>query len=74
MASLLIHIGVGGVVGASGALIGGLIVLGLRTFLTKRARARNLEMIRQIGLLEACRHQLFDEPQPELDFRKRATG
>jgi hypothetical protein len=74
MASLLIHIGVGGVVGASGALVGGLTVLGLRMFLTKRARAWHLERIRQIGLVQAAKQALFDVPQPELDFRKRATG
>lgn len=74
MASLLIHIGVGGVVGAIGALAGGLTLLGLRMFLTKRARRRNLERIRQIGLLAAIRQALFDVPQPELDFGKRAAG
>jgi hypothetical protein len=75
MTSLLMHIGVGGVVGAAGALFGGLIVVGLRLFVTKRARARQMERIRQIGIVGATKQALFDVPEPELDFSgRRASG
>ena len=65
MASLLIHIGAGGVVGAGGALVGALFLLGLRMFFTRSARAQHLETIRQVGLIGAARHALFDVPEPD---------
>jgi hypothetical protein len=74
MASLLIHIGLGGAVAASGALVGGLVALGFRMFLTKGARAQQLQRIRQIGLVGSMKQALFDVPQPELNFPKRATN
>jgi hypothetical protein len=70
MASLLIHIGLGGLVGAGGALVGGLIVLSLRVLLTREVRARQLEKIRQIGILGTTKQALFEVRQPELDFNK----
>jgi len=76
MASLLTHIGLGGLAGAAGALFGGLVVLGLRMFLSKQARARQRERIRQIGIIGATKQALFEVSEPELDFshRKQAAG
>jgi hypothetical protein len=74
MASLLIHIGLGGLVGAGGALVGGLIILALRVLLSKRIRSQQLEKIRQIGVVGATKQALFEVRQPELDFPKRAAS
>jgi hypothetical protein len=63
MASLLIHIGLGGMVGAGGALVGGLIILSLRVLLSKNMRTQQLERIRQIGVVGAAKQALFEVPQ-----------
>ena len=68
MASFITHIAVGGVVGAAGALIGGLILVVLRIFLSRPSRARQLERIRQIGIVAVIKQALFDERNPELPF------
>lgn len=73
MASLLAHIGLGGIAGAAGAVLGGLIVLALRVIFTSRARART--EIRELGIVGAAKRALFDLPQSELDLsKKRATS
>jgi hypothetical protein len=73
MASLVAHIGLGGIAGAAGAVVGGLTVLALRVVFTRRASAR--EQIRQLGIVGATKRALFDLPQSELNFSgKRATG
>jgi hypothetical protein len=63
MASLLIHIGLGGMVGAGGALVGGLVILCLRVLLSKNLRIEQRERIRQIGVVGAAKQALFEVPQ-----------
>ena len=74
MASLLIHIGLGGLAGAGGALVGGLVILSLRLLLTREVRARQLQKIRQIGILGTAKQALFEVQQPELDFDKHPAS
>jgi hypothetical protein len=75
MASFLTHIALGSVLGAAGAVLGGLVLVALRTLLSKRRRQRVSEKIRQIGVIAATKQALFDESDPELDFPKhRATS
>lgn len=68
MILLMMHIGLGGMVAALGALMGGLLVIALRTLLSANARAHQAERIRQIGLVGAAKQALFEVDQPELDF------
>jgi hypothetical protein len=77
MASFLTHIALGGVVGAAGALTGGLMLVALRIFLNRTARSQQLERIRQIGIIAVTKQALFDERNPELPFppiRQRQTA
>lgn len=68
MILLMMHIGLGGMVAALGALAGGLLVIALRTLISARARAYQVERIRQIGLVGAVKQALFEVDRPELDF------
>lgn len=76
MLSLLGHIGLGGIIGAAGAVASGLILVGLRSFITREERVRQLEKIRNIGVTGVVRQALFEVQNPELDLqrpRRRAT-
>jgi hypothetical protein len=68
MASLLTHLAVGGVLGAAGAVAGGVILVMLRTFVVQNRRARQMAKIRQIGIVAVAKQALFDERNPELPF------
>ncbi len=68
MILLMMHIGLGGMVAALGALAGGLVLIALRIFLSAHARALQAERIRQIGIVGAVKQALFEVDQPELDF------
>ncbi len=65
------HIAVGGVVGAVGAVVAGLVLVALRMFLNRRARASQIARIRAIGIVAATKQALFDEREPELHFPER---
>jgi hypothetical protein len=75
MASLLTQMAIGGAVGAAGAVISGLMLVALRTFLNRNRRIRELEKIRQLGILATIKLALFNEPNPEFRFpRHRAAN
>lgn len=71
MALLIIHIAIGGLIGAVGALVGGLALLSLRIFLTRHIRVRQAEIIREIGIFAALKRALLEVPDRELDFSQR---
>jgi len=74
MERLLMSIGLGGVIAAAGALIGGIAVVGLRMLINKQSRARQRETIRQIGLTGAAKQALFDLREPELEYKHRRAA
>jgi len=71
MASLLALIGLGGIVGAAGAITAGLILLAIRILVNPRERERQLARIREVGLLAAAKEALFDGREAELQLRQR---
>lgn len=72
MASLLTHLAVGGVLGAAGAVAGGVILVFLRTFLVRNRRVRQMAKIHQIGIVAVTKQALFDQQNPELPFADRS--
>ncbi|MDO8433651.1 MAG: hypothetical protein Q7S58_14695 [Candidatus Binatus sp.] len=71
MASLIVQIMLAGVLGAAGALVGGLTLLALRLLLTPRIRAQQAQIIREIGIIAAAKRALLEVPEPE-DFSRKA--
>ncbi len=68
MPSLLVGIGLGGLVAATGALVAGLALVALRMLINKDARTRQLETIRHIGIRAAAKRALLEVPEPEMKY------
>lgn len=73
MQLLMIHIGLGGAVAAAGALVAGIILVGLRILFSPRFREQYAAVVRQFGIVGAIRQALFDDPRPETDLHKGAA-
>jgi hypothetical protein len=74
MASLVIHIGLGGITAAAGALVGGMTLLAMRILFTPPVRARARAEIRELGIIGATKRALFEISQPELELRDKRTA